>query len=155
MNDMDLSSVEEALKTKNEVAVKTRGRSMRPMLRQGRDVVIIERVNRELKVGDVPLYHNNRKNQPFILHRILKVLPDMYLIRGDNTYEIEHVKKDRVIGVMKCFYREGKYHDCATDKGYKAYIIYNRLNYPFRYVDHIWIRPFWRKVRKIFFKKYR
>lgn len=148
MENTDLSNVQEALKAQPEVAVLTRGTSMRPLLREHRDVVIIGRVEQPLKAGDVPLYTCG-KNRPFVLHRILKVKEDHYVIRGDNTYRLEHVKKQRVIGVMKAFYREGKYHNCATDRGYHVYIFLNRISYPFRYLRRVTLQKCLNRVKRI------
>lgn len=59
MNNMyadDMMKAEEALKENGEFASLTVGISMRPMLREHRDVVIIGRVSGRLKKNDVPLY---------------------------------------------------------------------------------------------------
>ena len=122
-----------ALKEKSEVAVLTSGISMRPMLREHRDVVIIERVNRPLKVNDVPLYRRPNLSS-LVLHRIVKVRRDGgYVIRGDNLLLNEYdVKDEDIVGVLKAFYRDGKYYDCATSVPYKFYIFFNRATFGFR-----------------------
>ncbi len=138
MDNINICNVDEALKTESQVAVLTRGVSMRPMLREHRDVVIIERITRPLKKWDVPLYR--RKGcEPFVLHRIIRITKDgRYIIRGDNTYRLERKVTDAdMVGVLKAFYREGKYHDCETDKGYKVYIFFNQISYPLRW---FWVR---------------
>ncbi len=150
MENINLSNVDEVLKTEPEAAVLTRGVSMRPMLREHRDVVIIERINRPLKKWDVPLYRR-KKNEPFVLHRIIKITKDgRYVIRGDNTYRLElNVTDDDMIGVLKAFYREGKYYDCATHKGYKIYVFFNQISYPLRWA---WVRigrPAIRRIKRI------
>ena len=52
----------------------TRGDSMEPMLRQGRDRVCIERRTGRLRRYEVPLYR--RPSGQLVLHRIVKVLPE-------------------------------------------------------------------------------
>ena len=149
MENINLSNVDEVLKTEPEAAVLTRGVSMRPMLREHRDVVIIERITRPLKKWDVPLYRR-KKSEPFVLHRIVKITKDgRYIIRGDNTYKPElNVTDDDMIGVLKAFYREGKYHNCATDKGYKVYIFFNQISYPLRWLWVRVIRPMPARIKR-------
>ena len=53
-----------------------------PLLREDRDVMIIERVTGRLKKYDVPLY--KRPNGQYVLHRILKVRENDYVICGDH-----------------------------------------------------------------------
>lgn len=131
-----------ALKEKPEIAVMTSGISMRPMLRQHRDVVIIERVTRPLKANDVPLYRRPNCDR-FVLHRILKVKKGGgYVIRGDNLLVNEYnVKDEDIIGVLKAFYRDGKYYNCATSISYKLYIFYIRSTFIFRLSWRKYILP--------------
>ena len=60
------------------------GDSMMPLIRQDRDLLIIEKPDGRLKKYDVPLY--KRDNGQYVLHRILKVREDDYVICGDNRY---------------------------------------------------------------------
>jgi len=140
-----------ALETKGEFNSFTKGPSMRPMLRQGKDIVVITKPSGELKKGDVPLY--KRRNYDFlVLHRILKVRDNDYIIRGDNTYSLEHVPKDYVVGVLKGFYRNGKYYDCNKSRSYKAYVVYNRITY---FPRKLWVkklRPILAKIKHFIFK---
>lgn len=150
MENLNLDNVADVLKTEPEAAVLTRGVSMRPMLREHKDVVIIERVDRPLKKWDVPLYR--RKGCEFlVLHRIVKITKDgRYIIRGDNTYKPERKVTDNdIVGVLKAFYREGKYYDCATSKVYKIYIFFNQISYPFRWFWMRILRPMPRRIKKV------
>ncbi len=146
MESVNLQNAETALETCSQVAVLTSGISMRPLFREHRDVAVIERVTRELKVGDVLLYKRG-ENIPFVLHRILKITPEGFITRGDNTFYLENVKHGDVIGVLHSFYREGKYHDCATDKGYRVYVFLNRISYPLRYALSK-VRPFLGRIKR-------
>lgn len=140
MAEADLNSVEALLQTQDEVMTRTRGISMRPLLRQGRDIVVIQKPQFPLKPGDVPLYKVRSKKE-LVLHRILKVQGNTYIIRGDNTYALEHVPQKNIVGVMKAFYREGKYCDCEKSRSYRIYVFLNRISYPFRFVWKRKLRP--------------
>lgn len=142
----DSCQIEKVLEERGEVMTSTSGISMYPMLRHRRDMVTIVKVTRPLKRHDVPLYR--LKSGKLVLHRILKVTKNGYIIRGDNLYHKErNVTDDMIIGVLKEFYREGKHYDCATSKSYHAYIIYNRLNYPLRWLWKKNLRPFLVKIK--------
>lgn len=147
------NSTAEALSENREVAVKPNGISMMPMLRENKDTVVIEQIDRQLKVNDVPLYRVKNCDK-FVLHRIIKIKENGYVIRGDNVYHREFVKKEDIIGVLKGFYREDKYISCATSAGYKLYVVFIRASYPIRHLWVIYIRPFLSKIkRKIKFSK--
>ena len=147
MAETELKNADEVLKTQDEVMSLTRGTSMRPLLRQGRDIVVIKRPQFPLKVGDVPLYKVKSRKE-LVLHRILKVNNDgSYIIRGDNLFAKEHVLESQIVGVMKAFYREGKYCDCEKSRKYKLYIFLNRASYPVRRFWKLTLRPILSKIK--------
>ena len=152
MGETELKNAEELLKTQDEVMTRTKGIRMRPLLRQGRDIVVIKRPQFPLKAGDVPLYRVKGKEE-LVLHRILRVKKDgTYIIRGDNLFRKEYVKESQIVGVMKAFYREGRYCDCEKSRKYKLYIVLNRVSYPLRYLWKCMVRPMLVKVYKKIFK---
>ena len=106
----------------------TRGVSMEPMLRENRDLVIIQAPVSRLQKYDVALYTRGKDH---VLHRVIGVEPDHYLIRGDNTYAIEHVPDSAVIGVLSSFVRKGKEH-AVTEPGYQRYVRFWDAIYPLR-----------------------
>lgn len=145
-------NADEALKISSEISVLTSGISMEPMLREHRDIAVVERVNRKLKKNDVPLYRKAGCSQ-LVLHRIIKITDNGYVIRGDNLYRKEYDVKDKdIVGVLKAFYRKGKYYDCATSKKYHIYIVLNRLGFPFRYFWAIKLKPFLAKIKHLIIK---
>jgi signal peptidase I len=79
---------EELLARDGYLVYKTRGVSMEPMMRQNRDLVIIRIPTCRLHKYDVALY---RRGRNYVLHRVIGVEKDHYLIRGDNTYSVETV----------------------------------------------------------------
>ena len=87
---MSKSTFEEELKEKGVLVYTNVGTSMRPLIRQGKDVMIIKSFDNccKLKKMDVPLY--KRESGQYVLHRIIKINKDGYVIRGDNTYSNEY-----------------------------------------------------------------
>ena len=96
------------------------GNSMRPLIRQDRDILIIEKYEGRLKKYDVPLY--KRDSGQYVLHRVLKVRDSDYVICGDNRYSKEYGITDRhIIGVLTAVVRDGK-EVPITDWRYRLYV---------------------------------
>ncbi len=123
--------VEEELEKYGTYASNTNGTSMRPLFKTHRDAVVLKKVDRPLKKYDVVMYTDDASR--YILHRIIKVREDVFVIRGDNTFKKEYVKKDRVIAYMVSFNRKGKHHE-ISDFGYKFYSRFWNFIYPIRSV---------------------
>ena len=98
---------EDLLKKDGYIIYTNVGYSMMPLLRQKRDIIEIrQRDTARSKKYDVVLY---KRGGRYILHRILKVLPDGYLIAGDHCVTIERdIKDEDIIGVMTSVIRDGK-----------------------------------------------
>lgn len=110
---MSKSTFEEQLKQKGVLIYTNVGTSMRPLIRQCKDVMIITRPKqwdtggRKLKKMDVPLYR--RDSGQYVLHRVVKVRKDDYVLRGDNTYSNETgIKDEHILGVLAGVIRNGK-----------------------------------------------
>ena len=108
MDDLQLqgTAVESELKKNGVYASVTSGVSMRPLFKTNRDMVILKRPEAEPRKYDVVLY--KVASGRYVLHRIIKVTPDKFIIRGDNTFTLEYVPKDAVLGVLTEFNRKGK-----------------------------------------------
>ncbi len=98
---------EELLNTKGYIIYTNIGYSMMPLLRQKKDVIEIRRKESDrFKKYDVVLYKRGKR---YILHRILKVLPDGYLIAGDHCTIVEKdIKDENILGIMTRIKRNGK-----------------------------------------------
>lgn len=145
------TSIEEQLREHGVVVSTTAGVSMWPMLRNRRDRVVLTAVGeKQLEKFDLPLYR--LPDGKYVLHRIIGVREDCYIIRGDNTYRKEYVPKDWILGYVTEFYRGGKHVD-ASSKGYRFYVsVWNKL-YFLRCPAHaVW--SFFRRIgRRLFSKK--
>lgn len=114
------TSYEEYLDRYGRLTYSSVGVSMLPLLRQGRDLFIIERKGRErCRAGDVVLYR--RPPDKYVLHRIVRVRLDDYVILGDNCIHKEYgIRDEDIIGVMTGFVRDGREHS-VKEAGYMTY----------------------------------
>lgn len=111
-----------------------KGVSMRPMLRQGIDTVLLSPLPEELKKYDLPLYQ--RDNGQFVLHRIVEV-GETYTCIGDNQFVLESgVRADQMIGLVTAFTRGTK--DISVKS--LAYRFYCRFWHYSRPLRHFWRR---------------
>ena len=96
---------------KNGVTVcTTKGDSMEPLLANRRDIVTIRKtkLGERLKKYDVPLYMRDGGSN-YVLHRIIRVRKEDYVICGDNRWRPEYGITDRnIVGVMTGIIRDGK-----------------------------------------------
>ncbi|MBQ7363608.1 MAG: S24/S26 family peptidase [Clostridia bacterium] len=138
--------MEEELKVHGAYASVTKGVSMRPLFKTDRDMVILEAPRGELKKYDVALYRDGTGK--YILHRVIAVKEDHYVIRGDNTYVREYVSKDRIIGVLTEFNRAGK-HISVENRRYRLYARLWCFIYPIRSIAYRTLRTAKRCARKI------
>ena len=100
---MESIAYEELLQKDGKVITHVVGSSMLPLLHDRQSIVIVEDIkNVPPKKGDIVLY---KTNGTYILHRIRKITETEYLIRGDNTWVIEHVRKTALLATLTGFYR--------------------------------------------------
>lgn len=152
MQNTDFENLAEVLKEKGEASSLTSGCSMRPMLRQHKDIVTMKLVDRKLKKGDAVVYPS--KSGEYVLHRIVAIKNGEYIIRGDNNYFTEYGITDKdIVGMLKCFYRDGKFIDCEKDTLYKLYSFYISHSYFLRYPWKKFIRPVLGKIKRLILGK--
>ena len=131
-----LPLIEESFRQGMTVTLGVTGNSMLPLFRDKRDSAILSACDPQtLRRGDVPLYR--RPDGRFILHRILKVEKDTFILAGDAQKEREFdLPKECVIAVMTGFIRKGKTVSCRS----LPYRVYSAL--------WMWLRP----VRPVLFR---
>jgi len=104
---MNKISFEEILEKEGRLVYSNAGDSMLPLIREGRDLLVIERPSGRLKKYDVPLYR--RDSGQYVLHRVLKVRENDYIICGDNRWQKESGIEDRhILGVLTAVIRDGR-----------------------------------------------
>ena len=102
------STFEEEIARNGFLLYRNVGDSMLPLIRQGRDLVLVSRKQEgRLKKYDVPLYR--RDSGQYVLHRILKVRENDYVLCGDNRWRRETGITDRhIVGVLTAIVRNGQ-----------------------------------------------
>lgn len=114
------STFEEELARTGKLIYTNVGDSMMPLIRQDKDLLIIEKAQGRLRKYDVPLYR--RDSGQYVLHRILQVRKNDYVICGDNRWKKEYGITDRhIIGVLTGIVRNGKTIPVANKK-YQLYV---------------------------------
>lgn len=142
MEDM-MPLIREKLAENQSVQLSPVGISMLPMLRQGRDCVILKPVSGRLKIYDIPLYQ--RDDGHYVLHRIIKV-GETYTCMGDNQFRVETgVRQDQLIAVVAGFTRDGNSHSVDA-LSYRVYCRFWHYSRPVRWL----YRGFKRRLRRIF-----
>ncbi len=134
-----LPLIQEQLSAGGSVKFSPRGTSMRPLLREGRDAVVLSPAPQKLKKFDIPLYR--RENGQFVLHRVVKVADDHYICLGDNTYKEEIVYPSQILALTSSLYRSTHRVDICSLR-YRAYCRVWRAIYPLRAVGSFLRRRF-------------
>lgn len=128
---MNKTTYEQELAQNDYLLYTTVGRSMRPFLRSGEDLMHIEaRGTARLKAGDVILYR--RRSGKYVLHRIVFVRKEDYVLCGDNCWQLEPgIRDEQVLGVLRSVIRNGQEIDVAA-AGYRWKVVLWWLIYPLR-----------------------
>lgn len=117
---MNKSTFEEEIEKSGKIIYTNVGDSMMPFIKHGRDVLVISRAEGRLKRYDVPLY--KRDSGQHVLHRILKVRENDYVICGDNRWSKVYGITDRhIIGVLTGIIRDGR-EVPVNDRKYRIYV---------------------------------
>lgn len=115
-----LPIISETLSAGGEIKLPITGVSMTPLLKEGRDFVVLKRAETPLQKYDLPLYR--RDNGMFVLHRVIGVQADgSYVLCGDGQVVLETGISDRhIIGLVSAIERNGRTFS-VTARHYKLY----------------------------------
>ncbi|MDO4380636.1 MAG: S24/S26 family peptidase [Clostridia bacterium] len=90
-----------------KVALTVTGNSMLPFLADGRDKVVLQKIEKLPKKGDIVFYR--RKNGAYVLHRVVKRKGELFYFSGDAQLRVEGpVGKGQLLAVCKEVERDGK-----------------------------------------------
>lgn len=113
-----MSDLTRFLESRGDLVQTVVGDSMEPLLHSRTSLVRIQRTQHPLKSMDISLYQ--RPDGKLVLHRILRVKKDCYIICGDNRWKKERVPFSWILGVVIEFYN-GKWIS-VEDPEYIRYI---------------------------------
>lgn len=125
------------LKEGGKAVLTVTGSSMEPMLRHGRDSVVLVPAEGTQKNGTVAFYR--RPNGKYILHRIIAVTDDGYICCGDNQWQKEAVLQSQLIAAVDTFTRRGRTIS-VQDPVYRLY-------------TGVWVGAFFLRPVYIFFRR--
>ncbi len=91
------------------------GNSMWPIIKNRKHSVVVLAKTEKLKPLDVALYI--RADGTFVLHRVMEITEQGYIMCGDSQTSLETVLEDQVIGYMSGFYKGKRYIE-STDPEY-------------------------------------
>ena len=120
-------TIKEAIEQNGQILHFTKGISMKPMLTEGENPVVVGRLTRALKKRDVVLFDGD---SDCVLHRIVKIKKGMVVTRGDNNLFYDRmISVADVYGIMLGYYKGDKYIDCQKNIGYKLYSFFVPLRH--------------------------
>ena len=115
-----MRTFEEELERTGHLVYTNKGVSMMPLLRQGRDVLVIRAQKSGFQKNDAVLF--KRENGQYVLHRITKCNPDgTYYIVGDNCISGERIREDQLLGVLTQVRRNNR-TVASDDLDYRLYV---------------------------------
>lgn len=141
------TTFEELLAKDGSFMWRTSGVSMLPLIKTGRDAVVISAVKRPLEKNDVAFF---RANGVYVLHRVVRTTENGCVTAGDNNTFSENVAENQILGVMTGLVRRGK-NVRLDGPRYKAYVFFWGGRFGLRRVI---LTPF-RALRKRAAKLYR
>lgn len=137
----EYSNTEQQLLSEGQIITVLHGKSMWPMIRYRKDPVLIRPLHQQREgtamPHDVVAY---RRADKYVVHRVLRVCADHYVIRGDNCLTEEHIPHEDVFGIVTHWWRNGKEHT-THDIGYRTYVtLWLALHPLYRFLRRIALR---------------
>ena len=114
--------IEEILAGGGEFRMYPKGTSMLPLIKQGRDSVVLKRnFDDAARKHDIAFYR--RENGQFVLHRVMEVDNGSYVMCGDNQTQLERgIKAEQIIGYVDRMYK-GERELSFSSPGQKLYLL--------------------------------
>ncbi len=123
--------IEEGIKNGGEYRFYPKGISMLPLIRQGKDSVVLTNI-RDIKKYSIVLYV--RDDGAYVLHRVVAVKNGKYDMCGDNQCFIEKgIRPDQVRATVAGFYR-GEEYVALDNAKYMKYVKRRVASIPIRYL---------------------
>lgn len=113
-NDIFFAEVEHLLSENRDVEIMVRGNSMRPLLRDNRDRVVIRpSCPDDICCGAIMLF---RHRGQYVMHRVLEIDGDRITFAGDGNYKLQEVvtRNDVVARVVAVVRPSDRRIDCDS-----------------------------------------
>ncbi|MDR0892647.1 MAG: S24/S26 family peptidase [Mediterranea sp.] len=104
-NELFFQEVETLLKEGKKVTFRLKGGSMRPFLRDGDVIRIVQKPYDQLRPGDIALAHTDLG---VLLHRIVAINGEQVHLLGDANRQQELTERRKVMGVFDAAWRGEK-----------------------------------------------
>jgi len=129
---------EDVLNKDNELFFTNVGYSMYPLIKEREDILHIVKSD-EFKKGDILLYKSNVDH--YVLHRLLKIKKDQYILAGDyNYFKDQPITKEQILGkLITIKKKDGKVIDLSKDKKARKWW----------YTNFFYIKAFFQMVGKV------
>ena len=129
-----VSNLKQLVEAGYEVVITVAGWSMEPFLCNQRDRVLLRKLIKPLKNGDIVFYQ--RKTGQYVLHRIFKKGPEGYYLLGDNQPDLEGpIEENAIFAVATEVERNGRWFSVESPSWTTACGIW-RMLYPVRKLAH-------------------
>ena len=111
---------EDILNKDNELFFTNVGYSMYPLIKEREDILHIVKTD-EFKKGDILLYKSNVDH--YVLHRLLKIKKDQYILAGDyNYFKDQPITKEQILGkLITIKKKDGTLIDLSKDKKFRKW----------------------------------
>ena len=109
-NDTFFADVLQMLDQGKRVTIPVKGYSMLPFIRGGKDLVVLEKADADLRADDIVLFHiGPLAGGRYVMHRILSIDGDAVDIMGDGVPKNnEHVHRNQIYAKAVEILRGGK-----------------------------------------------
>lgn len=114
-NQLVFMQVEDNISRGQQIVIPLVGNSMSPTVVDGDKVQLSPIADRKkLKIGDVVLFRYQGRH---ILHRIIKIKNDEYILQGDAMTKREHVMRDDIVALLTAVeFLDGTTIQCDSDE---------------------------------------
>lgn len=122
--DDAIDLIEEVIENGGEFRLFPMGFSMRPLIVQGRDSVVLRR-NKTCPASKHDIAFYRRDDGQFVLHRVMKIGKDgLYTMCGDGQYVYERgIRKEQIIAYVSDIYRGEKRFSVSSPR-YRLYVFF-------------------------------
>lgn len=112
-NQVFFAELLEQIRNGHEVKIRAKGRSMTPLIRDGKDALVLKALeDQSIRIGSIVLGLFEGR---YVVHRITQISGDSIRLRGDgNPYQVEDMSRSDILAELVAFERNGKLYDAHS-----------------------------------------